>query len=260
MKRFLSMAVPMAAVLAAALIPVAATAANMSAAQIVERNVAARGGLQAWHAVNTMTMTGQIDVGGTKPVKLPFTMTMKRPHKNRFELRFDNQTAYQVYDGAQGWKVRPFLGRDGAEPYTPAEAKSAAETADLDGPLIDYASKGNQVEVQGMDTVEGHPAYKLKLTMKDHTERHVWVDATTFLELKMEGDPRKLDGRMHNVAVYYRDYHAENGLVVPHTVETVVAGVKQTHQMTIQHVTVNQAVDDSLFAKPQLAMARVPAQ
>lgn len=260
MKRFLSMAVPMAAVLSAALIPFAATAANLSAAQIVERNVAARGGLQAWHAVNTMTMTGQIDVGGTKPVKLPFTMTMKRPHKNRFELRFDNQTAYQVYDGAQGWKVRPFLGRDGAEPYTPAEAKSAAETADLDGPLIDYAGKGNQVEVQGMDTVEGHHAYKLKLTMKDRTQRHVWVDATTFLELKMEGDPRKLDGRMHNVAVYYRDYHAENGLVVPHTLETVVAGVKQTHQMTIQHVTVNQAVDDSLFAKPQLAMAKVPAQ
>jgi hypothetical protein len=65
---------------------------------------------------------------------------------------------------------------------------------------------------------------------------------------------------MHSVAVYYRDYHAESGLMVPHTLETVVAGVKQTHQMTIQHVTVNQAVDDSLFAKPQLALAKVPAQ
>ncbi|CAB3810176.1 hypothetical protein LMG28138_06135 [Pararobbsia alpina] len=64
---------------------------------------------------------------------------------------------------------------------------------------------------------------------------------------------------MHPVAVYYRDYKSENGLMVPHVLETVVAGVNQKHQMTIQHVTVNQAVDDSMFAKPQFAMAKVPA-
>jgi outer membrane lipoprotein-sorting protein len=262
MKRFFSMTVPAAALFAAGLLSVgawAASAAGMSATQIVERNVAARGGLQAWHAVNTITMTGQIDVGGTRPVKLPFTMTMKRPHKSRFELRFNDQMSYQVYDGSQGWKVRPFLGRNDAEPYTPAEAKSAAATADLDGPLIDYASKGSQLEVEDVDIVEGHRAYKLRLTTKDHVARHVWVDASNFLELKVEGDPRKLDGRMHDVFVYYRDYRAENGLMMPHTLETVVAGVKQTHQMTIQHVTVNPPVDDALFARPQLAMARVPA-
>ncbi|WP_175108505.1 outer membrane lipoprotein-sorting protein, partial [Pararobbsia alpina] len=218
MKRFINMAVPVAGLLAGGLVstdalaaPASSTlpAAHMSAAQIVERNVAARGGLQAWRAVNTLTMTGQIDVGGTKPVKLPFVMTMKRPNKSRFELRFDSQTAFQAYDGTQGWKVRPFLGRNDAEPYTPAEAKSAAQTADLDGPLIDYAKKGSQVEVEGVESVEGHRAYKLKLTTKEHVERHVWIDASSFLELKIDGDQRKLDGRMHPVAVYYRDYKSE---------------------------------------------------
>lgn len=240
---------------AAAIASPAALAAGggaMSAAQVVERNVAARGGLQAWRAVGTMTMSGQIDVGGTKPVKLPFVMTMKRPHKSRFELNFDNRIAFQVYDGAQGWKVRPFLGRDVAEPYTPAEAKSAAETADLDGPLIDYAAKGSQVEMQGMETIEGHRAYRLLLTTKDRAQRRVWIDASSFLELKIEGDPRKLDGHVHAVSVYYRDYRRESGLMVPHLLETQVAGVKQKHQMTIEHVTVNQPAADALFAKPQL--------
>src|SRR5262245_27194440 len=114
MKRgFLTMVCTTGVVIAAAL-PSSASAAGggMTAAQVVERNVAARGGLQAWRAVNTMTLSGQIDVGGTKPVKVPFVMTMKRPHKSRFELNFDNQIAYQVYDGAQGGKVRPFLGRN----------------------------------------------------------------------------------------------------------------------------------------------------
>lgn len=236
----------------------AAAASHMSAAQIVERNVAARGGLQAWHAVNAMTMSGQIEAGGTKNTRLPFTMTMKRPHKSRFEIRFNEQTAFQIYDGTQGWKVRPFLGRDEVEPYTPAEIKSAAASAELDGPLIDYASKGSRVDAQGMDQVEGHRAYVLKLTTKDNTSRRIWIDASSFLELKIDGEPRKLDGRMHDVAIFYRDYRKENGLVIPHTLETVVSGVKPTHKLTIDHVAVNPPADDTLFAKPQLAMTKVP--
>jgi len=39
--------------------------------------------------------------------------------------------------------------------------------------------------------VEGHQAYKLKLGMKNGEERHVWVDAATFLERKIDGDPEK---------------------------------------------------------------------
>ena len=238
----------------------AAAVSHMGAAQIVERNIAARGGLQAWHAVNTMTMSGQIEVGGKKNTRLPFTMTMKRPNKSRFEIRFNEQTAFQVYDGAQGWKVRPFLGRDEVEPYTPAEVKSAAASAEFDGPLIDYASKGSRVDALGMDSVEGRRAYVLKLTTKDNMSRRIWVDASSFLELKIDGEPRKLDGRMHDVAIFYRDYKKENGLVIPHTLETVVSGVKPTHKLTIDHVTVNPPTDDTLFAKPQLAMAKVPGQ
>ncbi|WP_258187785.1 outer membrane lipoprotein-sorting protein [Trinickia symbiotica] len=233
---------------------------SLGAEQIVERSIAASGGLQAWRAANTMVMSGQIEVGGKRNVALPFTMTMKRPKKSRFEVRFDGQTAFQVYDGAEGWKVRPFLGRDEVDPYTPAEAKQAAEASELDGLLVDHAQKGTKIALAGAEKVEGHGAYKLKLTLKDGTQRMMWVDATSFLQLKVEGDPRKLDGRMHPVFVFLRDYRSEGGLKVPHVIETAVQGVKQTHKMTIEHVAVNTAVDDALFAKPTLAMAKAAAQ
>ena len=42
---------------------------------------------------------------------LPFIMELKRPRKMRFELQFKGQTAVQVFDGANGWKLRPFLNR-----------------------------------------------------------------------------------------------------------------------------------------------------
>jgi outer membrane lipoprotein-sorting protein len=237
----------------------AATAGRLPAEQIVERSIAASGGGKAWRAVNTMVMSGQVEVGGKKNTTLPFVMTMKRPKKSRFEIRFQGQTAFQVYDGEQGWKVRPFLGRDEVDPYTPVEAKSAAESSELDGLLVDHAKKGTKVALAGVEKVEGHSAYKLTLTLKDGTQRQVWIDASSFLEVKMDGEPRKVDGKMHPVAIFLRDYKTESGLKVPHVIETAVQGVKVTHKMTIEHVSINTPVDDSMFAKPTLAMAKEPA-
>jgi hypothetical protein len=228
---------------------------KLGAAEIVERNVAARGGLKAWRAVQTLTLSGQLEAGGTRNTPLPFVMEMKRPHKSRLEIRFSDQTAMQVYDGEQGWKVRPFLNRIEAEPFTPDQARLAATWADLDGPLVDYARKGNKVSVEGMEVVEGRDTYRLKLTQNGGTERRIWIDAATFLEAKIDGDPRKMDGKWHQVAVYYRDYRPENGLLMPHVLETVVEGVRQTHKMTIDQVAVNRPLEDSLFAKPQLNVA-----
>jgi len=223
---------------------------KLSAEQIVARNVKARGGSKAWDGVKTLTMTGKLEAGGKKNTELAFTMRMKRPHKSRLEIEFQNKTAIQVYDGKQGWKVRPFLGRNDAEPFSPAEAKAAEEWQELDGTLIDHVRKGIKVSVEGMDKVEKHKTYKLKLTMKDGEIRHLWVDAKTFLERKIDGQPRKMDGKLRQVSVYYRDYHTEHGLKLPHEFETAVDGVKQSYKMHIDKVAVNQKMDDKLFEKP----------
>jgi hypothetical protein len=36
--------------------------------------------------------------------------------------------------------------------------------------------------------------------------RPLWVDAQTFLEVKIEGAPRRIAGKMRPVEIYYRDY------------------------------------------------------
>jgi len=233
-------------------------APSLSVDQIVERNVAARGGLAAWRAAKTLTIAGDMDAGGKPNHALPFVLKEKRPRKSRLEIVFKDQTSVQVYDGTQGWKVRPFLNRNEVETYTPAEMKSAATEQDLDGPLVDYVAKGTQIALAGSDPVEGHPAYKLKLTLRSGDKRMLWIDAGSFLELKMEGEPRKLDGKLRKVAVYFRDYKTEHGLTTPRVQETAVEGVKQTYKMTITRVAVNEPLDDALFQKPQLAALAMP--
>jgi hypothetical protein len=267
---------------------------NLSAAAIVEKNVAARGGLQVWRSVQTLSMAGKMGAGGNQratlpvppqqgpvpaikslpqrpadEVQLPFLMELARPRKMRLELQFNGQTAIQVYDGAKGWKLRPYLNRLEVEPYTPDEIKAASKQSDLDGPLVDYAAKGTRVELAGMEKVENHDTYKLKLTMKDGNAMNVWIDAQTFLETKIEGLPRRLDGVYHPVEIYYRDYRPVDGLQIPFALETKVLPVTQPGQkyttlpvpsekMTIEKVVVNPKLDQARFSKPQAGPVPTP--
>jgi outer membrane lipoprotein-sorting protein len=191
-------------------------------------------------------------------------MELKRPSKVRLELQFKGQTAIQVFDGTQGWKMRPFLNRSDVEPFSPEEMKTASAQGELDGLLIDYAAKGTQIESDGTENVEGRDTYKLKLTLKSGDVTHVWVDSQTFLEAKVQGRPRRLDGTDHPVEVYYRDYRPVNGLQIPFVLETRVLPVVKTatgfrdtpvppEKITIEKVVVNPKLDDSLFSKPQAA-------
>jgi len=263
---------------------------GLSVTQIVDKHVAARGGLQAWHAVQTLAVNGKLDAGtpdsaersaklalqgagasakraervaaaesvkaaAAQQVQLPFRLEMKRPRKSRLEIDFAGKTAVQVYDGQNGWKLRPFLNRDDVEPFTADEAKAEAVKADLEGPLLDYAAKGTQVALEGMEPVEGHNAYKLKLTMKSGQVQHIWIDAQSFLDVKVEGAPRRLDGKMRNVWIYQRDFRSVRGLIVPYVYDTAIDGNPHSHKMLIESVAVNPALDDARFTKPQVLVA-----
>ena len=243
----LSVAVPLAFAGDTATAPVA----SLSATQIADKNVEARGGLKAWRAVKTLSMAGKLDAGGKQNVQLPFTMEMERTRKTRLELVFSGQTAVQVYDGTNGWKLRPFLNRRDVEPYTPQELKAASMQADLDGPLVDYAAKGTKVQLEGIQQVEGHDAYNLKLTLKDGQTQHIWVDAQSFLDVKVEGTPRRLDGKYHPVATYLRDFRPVSGLMIPYVNETAVDGVKKTEKILVEKVVVNPNLEEARFSKPQ---------
>src|SRR5467141_684817 len=51
-----------------------ASTTKLSAAEIVNKNVVARGGLQAWRAVQTMSMSGSMGVGGNQRTTLPLSI------------------------------------------------------------------------------------------------------------------------------------------------------------------------------------------
>jgi hypothetical protein len=286
----ISTAVPAAdAPAVTAKVPVAQSAPqlpSLTVAQIVDKHVVARGGAQAWKAVQTLQLTGKIEAGradniaradkmvkvgkklggkassadiqaanadlaSSKPVELPFTLDLQRPNRMRLEIAFDGKTAVQVYDGTNGWKYRPFLNRSDAEPFTAEEASAEASRGELDGLLINYAAKGSKVELEGTDLVEGQPAYRLKVTPRTGDARHIWIDGKTFLDVKVEGFPKRMDGKMRPVYVYQRDFRpVPGGVILPFVLETAVDGYADTHKVRIEVGAVNPKFENALFTKP----------
>ncbi len=262
---------------------------RMTAEQIVVRNAAARGGLAAWQRINSMSMSGKLDAGKVRKdggaiatsyasklerakgkaelrkaldngtfeakaeqvIQLPFMMDLKRPSLQRLEVPFQAKTAVQVYDGKNGWKLRPFLGRHEVEPFTADELKMAASQQQLDGALINHQAKGTKVDLVGGEMVDGKGAYKLKLTLKNGEVRNTWVDAQTFLDVKIEGAPRHWDGKMRTVSTYFRDYKPVDGLMIAHRLETVVQGVLGSENIYVEKVALNPVLDASRFTKPE---------
>ena len=76
---------------------------------LIARNIAARGGADAWRAVSSLRLTGQMDLG--QGMHVPYVLEQKRPGKMCLEFVFDGETAVQCADGNSGWKLAPFRGR-----------------------------------------------------------------------------------------------------------------------------------------------------
>lgn len=224
---------------------------SLTVDQIIDRYVSARGGAEAWQKIQTMAWTGHAESGSGGVNKTPFVMLFKRPDATRFEVIVQGQHLVRAFDGARGWKLKPTnSGVPEVKHYSAEELTYARDAGGLEGPLVDFRAKGVRIELQGKERVEGHEAYRLRLTLPSGQMRADWIDAQSFLELKYEREARKRAGPPVTVSVYYRNYQTVQGLVMPFTIETAGAASKDTDQMIIEKIAINPVLEESLFSEP----------
>jgi len=236
-----------------------ATVTSLSVQQIIERNVAARGGLERWRAVGTMTWVGHIESAHAPVPGMRFTLEQQRPNKTRFEVNALGQKIVRVFDGTQGWKLRAAqnVGRPDAQPFAAEELKFARAGQGIDGPLIDSAAKGNLVTLEGLDEIEGHSAYRLEVRLLAGERDRLWIDAKSFLDVRCDrvvdgptGVPRKV------VSLLYRDYKTFEGLKMPTIIETSGDAHSPPDRMVIERVLLNPPLDSWAFVNPATPRSR----
>jgi outer membrane lipoprotein-sorting protein len=244
----------MAGCLLAASAVATAFASDISAEEIVARNAAARGGVEAWRKVQTMAWTGHAESTSAPGRKMPFLLEQMRPNKTRFELVADSKKSIRIYDGSNGWKLRPnaTTGVPESIPYSDEESKFARGAQVIDGPLMEYVAKGGAISFAGYAQAEGRNAYILDVKLPSGGNHRVWVDAQTFLEVRHDRQVNGASGQLGVVTVVFRDYHDFEGLQMPTTIETGAGAGGAQNKLVIERVALNPKLDERMFVNPNV--------
>jgi outer membrane lipoprotein-sorting protein len=223
--------------------------------QIVAKVFVARGGLARIRAIKSERVSGTISFGSE--ASGPFVVELKRPLKMHMTLTVQNKTMVRVFDGTQGWANNPFAGKVNPDTMSDEDLKNISEEADFDGPLVDYAKKGNKVELVGKDKVEDKDVWRVKLTTKNGDIRYYLFDAQTFLLLKWEGN-RHAEGKEFPVESYFRDYRDVDGVKFAFQVDSGSSATDLTQKLVIDKIEVNTPIADSEFTTPAAPEAAPP--
>lgn len=231
----------------------AAPAAAQTVDEVIAKSLEARGGLDKLKAIQAIRMTGKMSMG---PMELPMVIERKRPASFRADITVQGTLAVQAYDGTTAWGIPP-MGTGQAQALPAEAAKEMADQADMDGPLVDYKAKGHQVELLGKEKVEGSDAYKLKVTKKDGGVEYWFLDAKSYLPVRVEAK-RTIRGTEIEGETTIGDYKEAGGVLWPYSIQNAEKGRPEKQSMTVERIEVNPALDDARFRMPAVTPTEAP--
>ncbi len=241
--------VPVAIALLAATAAAAAASSEPTPTvdEIVASHVAARGGLGKIRSVDTLRQTGHATTGADRQALV--TRELKRPSRTRFEFTVQGITAVFVSDGEHGWRMSPFEGDVDPQALADEVVQEAAEQGDIEGPLVDWKSKGHQVELVGREVVSGRDTHKLKLTLATGDVRYEYLDVKSHHLLRSDST-RQVRGRPVQIQTTFGDHKKTAGVLFPRRIEVEAAGRPQRLLVVVDRIEVNPPLSDARFEMP----------
>ncbi len=228
--------------------PAAPAASPPTVDEIVARYVAAHGGADRMAALHSLRVTGKLVVNGGS-IEAAYAQVVKRPAMVRSELTLQGLSVVNAYDGQVGWSVNPFGGRRDPEQQSADDVKSLAQQADIDGPLVDWRAKGHKVEYLGSEDVDGTPAHKLRVELKDGDTQYYYLDPDYYLEIRVETVSRVRGAEQVRVSDL-GSYEQVDGVWMPFSIESGSKGEPPSSFLTIETAEPNVEVDDAIFHFP----------
>lgn len=214
-----------------------------SADELITKNIDAMGGNEKLKGIKSQYAEGNMEVQGQT---IPIKRWVKQGEAMRLEFTVNGTSNVQVVTRDAGWSLMPVMQQTTPQDMNPEMLKLMKTQLDLRGELYDYKSKGKKIEVLGKDTVNGSPAYKLKITSADGVSGIAYLDAKTYLLVKATNH-MNVQGQEMDIVTLLSDYKkTPEGLAYPGVTEQDPGGVK----INIMKVETNQPVADSLFARP----------
>ena len=210
--------------------------------EIVTKHLDAMGGLERLKDIQTMKKVAKVTMQGRQTTT---TMYFKRPNMSRQEVQVDGQTVINAFDGTTPWIINPLTGFNRPVTVSGAHAASIREDSSFDGPLVDYKSRGMLIDYVGREPLGEGQAHHLRVTSASRQVRHLYLDATTYLEVKLAAEVQ--GSKLEQLSSDYRDVE---GVKVAHHLKTVVNGAVQS-EMQLESVEFNLPIESALFRMPK---------
>jgi len=230
----------------------AQTLPAQTADEIVEKHLAASGGRAALAKLTSRSMTGTIVLstpGGE--ISGPFEILSQAPNKARTFITLDlsalgaGKIVYEErFDGTTGYVIDTMQGNRDMTGGQLAYLKNDV----FPTPFLGYMERGATVELGGKEKLGDREAYHLILRPKGGPALHRYVDAESYLEVRMLMTMSAPQVGDFEQTMDFLDYRKIDGVQVPFKVTGTSSF--QTFTVNIAKVEHNQTIDPSLFAKP----------
>jgi zinc protease len=221
-------------------------AAMPSVKDVLVKSVEAVGGQDAWSRATSRRVKGLYQTEDSSTF-LAIEILQKSPNKALKKLTFPNGLVLrEVCDGQAAW-VEDWKG--GYHPYTGAalavRLKEAAMLVNLN--TILSASEG---KLTGIEKVGAHSAYVVELPAQKNLSSRMYFDVDSGYVVRTEDVYTTPEGP-YVVKIDLDDYRDVDGLKFPFRMKRTEKGAVLSIRIT--QVTVNAAIDDSIFLKPESA-------
>ena len=220
----------------------------LTADDVIQKNIEARGGAENWAKVENFTMEG-IYVSFSEPAS--FKIWRQRPDLYRFDSTRINKFVVHAYDGQKAWWINPLFGPPFEKPQVITSQndldKVTLRERFFEPVFWNYEEKSNQVELEGKEIFDDKDCYKLKVTLADTTVEYWYIDAESFLVVGMTGDTYDF-GIKVSLETFFSNYEDVDGLKFPFLVESEFG--TRYRSMEIENIEINTEIEPSVFVIP----------
>ena len=228
-------------------------AAAQTADEVIEKTIAALGGRAAHSKLSSRSTTGTIVLATPAgEIKGTIETLTASPNKSRSLIKADltalgagELVIDQRFNGTVGYVLDSLQGnRD-----MPAGQVANLRNSSFPHPFLTYKEQGSIATLSGKEKVGTRDALLVLMTPKSGSPVRTYIDAETFLPLKMvvKVEVPQLGGELEQTTEF-SDFRAVDGVKVPFLIKS--SSSVQNFTVTTTAVQHNVKVDDTLFSKP----------
>ncbi len=220
-----------------------ATSFAQTADEIINKHIAALGGLSKMKAIKTIISDRTLSVSGMEIPNKSYVVIGK---SLRNESTVMGNTMVQVIHDGKGWMIQPsMMGGTGSPQDMPMEMY-AQQTDNLDpfGALVNYKEKGHKIELIGKEQIDNKDNYHIKITTELGIALDEYIDGTTFLVSKISIPAEGVVSE-----IIFDDYIEKDGVKFP--ADMTISSPMGALVFTMNSIEVNTEIDPTMFEKPK---------